>query len=121
MSKRVYSSAASFLLLLAVLFAGSLTPAYSQEVSAGITGTISDASGAVIPGAKVTARELNRGTVYTSTTNAEGIYAFPRIPAGSYELRVESDGLRTVRQSGIILESNQRARLDAAMALGAAF
>ena len=52
----------------------------SQEVSAGMTGAVTDPSGAAITGAAVTARDMDRGTVWTAATNTEGIYAFPRVP-----------------------------------------
>ena len=93
-------------------------PANSQEVSAGMTGAVNDPSGAAIVGAAVTAREVAHGTVWTATTNAEGIYAFPRLPAGNYEIRFESAGFRTAVRRSVVLELNARVRLDVAMELG---
>ena len=61
------------------LAAGS---SFAQEVSASVTGRVTDPSTSAIAGATVTAKDLDRGTVWTSKTNEEGIYAFPRIPAG---------------------------------------
>jgi Carboxypeptidase regulatory-like domain/TonB-dependent Receptor Plug Domain len=109
--------------VLAILLLGAvylpLTPlAQAQEVSAGITGKVSDPSGAPIPGATVTGRDTQRGTEWPTITNEEGIYAFPRIPAGNYELRVEMQGFKTVRRPNIQLELNQRARVDMQMELG---
>ncbi|MBI3697288.1 MAG: TonB-dependent receptor [Acidobacteria bacterium] len=93
-------------------------PLLAQEVSAGITGRVTDPSGAAIVAAKVTAKDVDRGTVWPTDTNAEGVYAFPRIPAGTYELRVEAPGFRPAVRPGIRLEINQRARLDVQMELG---
>lgn len=90
----------------------------AQEVSAGITGTVTDPSGLAIAGATVTARDTQRGTDWPTTTNENGIYAFPRVPIGSYELKVEAKGFKTVIQSNITLEVNQRARIDVAMQVG---
>ena len=84
---------------------------YAQEVSAGITGRVTDPSGSAIVGAKVTAKDLDRGTEWPTTTNEEGIYAFPRIPVGRYMVKVESKGFKT-SQAAVTLELNQRARLD---------
>src|SRR6476659_7499542 len=81
---------------------------YAQEVSAGITGRVTDASGAAIVGAAVTAKDLDRGTEWPTRTNEDGIYAFPRIPAGDYELRVEAKGFKTFVQSRLHLDLNQR-------------
>jgi hypothetical protein len=104
----------AFLLLAAAL----VPPAIAQEVSAGITGSVLDPSGASIVGATVRATDIDRGTVWTTESNAVGVYAFPRIPPGRYELRVEAQGFRTVVRPQVPLEINQRARLDINMELG---
>ncbi|MCC6394980.1 MAG: TonB-dependent receptor [Bryobacterales bacterium] len=105
------------LLLLGVLFSFAWT-AGAQEVSAGLTGKVTDPSGASIVGAKVVAKDIQRGTEWPTTSLDDGFYAFPRIPVGTYELRVEAAGFKTFVQSGIVLEVNQRARLDVPMQLG---
>jgi hypothetical protein len=97
----------------------SIPTAYAQEVSAGITGRVTDPSGGVIVGAKVAAKDLDRGTDWPTTTNVDGIYAFPRVPIGRYELTVEAPGFKTHVNKEIDLEVNQRARLDIAMEIGA--
>ena len=94
-------------------------PTVAQEVSAGITGRITDPSGAAIVGATVTATEVDRRTVWPTATSAEGVYALPRLRAGIYEIKVEAKGFRTAVRAGIRLEINQRARLDIQMELGA--
>lgn len=94
------------------------TSAYAQEVSAGITGRVSDPSGAAIANAAVTAKDVQRGTEWPTVTNQEGVYAFPRIPVGTYDLKVEAKGFKTVVRPGITLEVNQRARLDLNMEVG---
>src|SRR6266566_8647235 len=96
-----------------------LSPAAdSQEVSAGMTGAVTDPSGAAITGAAVTARDMDRGTVWTAATNTEGIYAFPRVPAGNYEIRFGAAGFRTAVRRNVVLELNARVRLDVTMELG---
>jgi hypothetical protein len=102
--------------LTAVSFANS---AFAQETSAGITGRVTDPSGAAIAGAGVTATDQERGTVWPAKTNEDGIYAFPRVPVGIYELRIEVPGFKTFAKRDIQLELNQRARLDAQMEVGA--
>jgi len=92
--------------------------AYGQEVSAGVTGTVTDSSGGAIAGATVTAKDVNHRTVWNTISNAEGIYAFPRLPAGNYEIRIEAAGFRTALRTGIALELNSRVRLDVKMELG---
>jgi hypothetical protein len=92
--------------------------AIAQEVSASLTGEITDPTGAAVVNANVTARDVNRGVTYPTQTNTAGVYFFPRIPPGNYELRVESPGFRTAIRPGIILEVNQRARVNIIMELG---
>src|SRR5215831_6854956 len=102
----------------AVLCFGS-APLLSQEVSAGITGRVTDPSNSAIVGVSVSAKDLDRGTVWPTKTNEDGIYAFPRIPAGDYEVRVEAPGFKAFVQQRLHLDLNQRARLDVAMQVGA--
>lgn len=92
---------------------------YAQEVSAGITGRVSDPSGSSIVGAKVTAKDLDRQTEWPTTTNVDGIYAFPRIPNGRYELKVEATGFKTYINPEFVLEVNQRGRVDVTLQVGA--
>ena len=106
------------LLLCAVVGIGS-APLMSQEVSAGITGRVTDPSNSAIVGAAVTAKDLDRGTVWPTKTNEHVINAFPRIQAGDYEERVEAQGFKTFVQERLHIELNQRARLDVPMQVGA--
>ena len=73
---------------------------YAQEVSAGITGRVTDPSGSAIVGATVTAKDQDRGTEWPTKTNEDGIYAFPRIPVGTYSLKIEAKGFKTTRAAG---------------------
>lgn len=106
----------TLLIMAALALAVCVAPA--QEVSAGITGRVTDPSGAAVTAAGVTARDVDRGTVWPTQTNAEGIYAFPRIPVGTYDLKVEAAGFRSAVRSGVALEINQRARIDLQLELG---
>lgn len=107
------------ILLLGGLLCLTGLPALAQEVSAGITGEVTDPSGAAIAGATVTAKDLDRGTEFPTKTNADGIYAFPRVPVGRYQLKVEATGFKVYINPEFVLELNQRARLDIPMQIGA--
>jgi hypothetical protein len=91
----------------------------AQEVSAGLTGHVTDPAGGNVVSATVTARDQDRGTVWSASTNEDGIYAFPRIPNGSYGIKVEAPGFKSYVHPGIVLEINQRGRVDIVMQLGA--
>ena len=90
-----------------------------QEVSAGITGIVTDPSGAAIAAAEITATDLDRGVSWTTQSNEGGNYALPRVPPGRYEVRVQAPGFRTWVQPEVPLVVNQRARIDVVMELGA--
>jgi Carboxypeptidase regulatory-like domain/TonB dependent receptor len=97
----------------------SANAAWGQDVTATITGTITDASGAPLAGATVTAKDMDRGTVWPATTNTDGLYNILRIPVGSYNLRVEAKGFQTALVPPFTLVLNQTARLDVQMKVGA--
>ncbi|HTX39262.1 MAG TPA: carboxypeptidase regulatory-like domain-containing protein [Bryobacteraceae bacterium] len=96
----------------------AINASWAQEVTAAITGKITDASGAAIADAKVTATDIDRGTVWPTTTNAEGAFNLPRLPIGSYNVRVEKPGFQTALRSGVVLQLNQIARLDIQLQVG---
>jgi hypothetical protein len=93
------------------------SPALSQT-TATLSGTTSDRSGAVVPGAKVTV--VNQQTQLTRETesNDSGVYNIPLLPPGVYSVRVEKTGFRVIQQSDVRLEVNQTARLDFALDVG---
>jgi hypothetical protein len=93
--------------------------ANAQSVTAAITGTITDPSGAPIAGATVTATDSDRGTTWPATTNGEGIYNLLRLPVGIYALKVEAKGFDTALHPPFTLVLNQVARVDIAMRVGA--
>jgi len=81
-------------------------------------GTVQDASGLPIAGAKVTATLQQRGLVRNGTTDTDGNYVLPALPVGTYSVAVESAGFNTFQQSGIELTANENARIDARLQIG---
>ena len=96
------------------------TFAHGQDISAKITGTVTDASGAVVAGATVTARETSRGVTYPTRTNAAGIYYLSPLPVGQYVLKVSAPGFSSAERAAISLDQAQTARVDIALAIGQA-
>src|SRR4030095_10956641 len=109
-------------LVLGVLAAlGGLTmPAWSQEVTASITGTVTDPSGAAVAGATVTATSQERGLTYTAVTNDSGLYRIAQLPVGTYSLKVEKSGFASVSHPPFVLTLNQVVRIDVGMKIGQA-
>src|SRR5579864_3974490 len=83
-----------------------------------ILGTVTDASGAVIPGAKVTIR--NEGTSFTqsTTTSASGTYVFTPLRIGTYTVEVEKEGFKRQRRAGLGLNIQQQLVADVALSVG---
>jgi hypothetical protein len=78
------------LLILAVVCAA--VTAHGQAVTANLQGVVSDASGAVVAGARVTATNLDTGEKRSVESNAEGFYRFNLLPRGPYEVRTQKMG-----------------------------
>jgi hypothetical protein len=104
------------MLSMALLLASGTT--WAQKVTAAITGKVTDSSGAAIAGAKVTATDLERGTVQTTVTNSDGDYNLPQVPVGVYTVKVENAGFQTSQQSNLTLVLNQVARIDFQLQVG---
>jgi Carboxypeptidase regulatory-like domain len=102
--------------LIFLLCCSSVT--FAQEVTATITGTVTDPDGAAIAGAMVTATSVERGTKFTAATNESGIYRIPYLPVGSYAVRVEKPGFRTTMYPTFTLVLNQIARIDVQLKIG---
>jgi hypothetical protein len=90
----------------------------AQEVTATITGTVTDPSGAAVVGATVTAKSVERGVSYPSATNEAGLYRISQLPIGSYELRVEKQGFQTTAYPAFTLALNQVGRIDVELKVG---
>ncbi|MGP0020220.1 MAG: TonB-dependent receptor [Candidatus Sulfotelmatobacter sp.] len=95
-------------------------PSWAQEVTASITGTVTDPSGAAVAGAKVTTTSAERGITYTAMTNDSGLYRLSDLPVGTYDLKVEKSGFAVVSYPAFVLSVNQVARLDAKLKVGQA-
>jgi hypothetical protein len=104
------------MLLLALTCGAHL--AWAQEVTAAITGTVTDSSGAPIAGASVTARDVARDVSYPTETNADGIYYLTRLQIGRYEIKIEAKGFRTALRPAFELVLNQVARVDVQLVVG---
>ena len=105
------------LVIVVGIFAGR-QPAWGQQITAAITGTVEDASGAALNDATVTAKDTERGTTYTAKTSA-GVFNFTNLPIGTYQVTAEAAGFDSVAQPPITLVLNQTARLAFKMKVGA--
>src|ERR1700761_273470 len=93
-------------------------PAWNQQTTAAITGSVVDEGGATINNAIVTVTDTDRGTLYTAKTNDGGLFNFARVPIGNYQIKVEAPGFQSAEQNGVTLVLNQTARLDFKLHVG---
>ncbi|HXX17184.1 MAG TPA: carboxypeptidase regulatory-like domain-containing protein [Candidatus Eremiobacteraceae bacterium] len=117
MKKLQYVALAFCCVTLVFLLSGA-NATFAQEVTATISGSVTDPSGAAIAGATVTAKSVERGISYTGTTNEAGIYRIPQLPVGNYDLRIEKTGFQTALYPAFTLVLNQVARIDVALKVG---
>jgi len=105
---------------LTLLVAALATPALAQAVTATVTGTVADASGAVLKDAAVTAVNQKTGVEYPTRSNQSGVYTVTGLPApGTYVVRAESQGFKLVSTNPVTLEVGQTARINLKLELGA--
>jgi len=97
------------------------TKANAQVAGAGnIQGTVSDASGAVIPNATVTVTDVSTQVKHITKSDKAGVYVFPGLPISTYNLGVTTTGFETYLQTGIVLEVGSSIDVNVAMAVGKA-
>src|SRR5271167_1184718 len=101
-------------------FAFCLPAVLFAQDTASITGTVTDPTGAAIPGAQVTLISQEHGINRAATSNSTGDYLFSALPIGSYNLAVSAPGFKKYQAAGIILRVAQKARVDVTMQVGAA-
>jgi hypothetical protein len=88
------------------------------SVTGSIAGVVKDPTGALIPGATVTALHTETGIAQVVHTNAEGFYEFLSLPVGHYEIEAQQQGFKNYRETALVLDVNTALRVDIAMALG---
>jgi hypothetical protein len=109
------------LLVLLVLLTSmsAVSPARAQGLGS-IVGTVTDSSGAAIPGAKVVATQSATGVQTQTVTNAVGGYVFPVLPPTTYDLMVSAVGFASTTHRGILLQADQAVTVGISLQVGAA-
>ncbi|MCC6294027.1 MAG: carboxypeptidase regulatory-like domain-containing protein [Bryobacterales bacterium] len=96
----------------------SVSTMLAQSPQGTITGTISDPTGAGVPGVTVTVKATATGLDYRGSSSADGVYVIPNLPVGGYELTATTTGFKSYRQTGLNLEVSQRLRVDITLQVG---
>jgi len=106
--------------LLAVFLLGAILPAFAQQTLGGITGGVTDTTGAVVPKVTVKIVNISTGLVRTAVTSSHGAYQFTGLPAGTYTVTFTRNGFKTVHFSTVIVQANRTATVAAKLQPGAA-
>jgi Carboxypeptidase regulatory-like domain len=103
---------------LLISFSLLVTSAFAQIVGASLGGTVRDESGAMLPQASVSVRNIETGAERKLATDEEGRYAAPSIGIGRYEVTVSKSGFHTQVKTGIELSVGQKATVDVTLSVG---
>src|SRR5580704_4487710 len=109
-----------WVLMLAALCLSGAGLSWAQSGRGGLTGSVKDSTGAVVPNAPLTLTDANAGSQYNAQTNAAGIYNFPELPPGLYNLSVGAAGFNRYEQTGINITVGTTANVNVALTVGAA-
>ena len=107
------------LLRIGLIVAVAAAPAAAQLLYGGLVGTVTDANGAVVPGAKVTIVNTDTNLTRETTTDPQGAYSFANVLAGPYDVKVALEGFREAVRSRVPVTTGQISRVDLALQVGA--
>ncbi|MFN0122810.1 MAG: carboxypeptidase-like regulatory domain-containing protein [Blastocatellia bacterium] len=96
--------------ILAVVWLG-VSLALAQSATATLTGTVTDAGGAVVSGARVTVTDIAKAVTRQATTNGDGLFVLPQLPPSRYKIKVEQSGFASAELAEIVLNVGEQAAL----------
>lgn len=102
----------------AALFLSLCVSLAAQSITSALVGTIHDDSGAVVPNAVITARNLATNSRASAKTDGTGKYILLQLAPGTYDVEIEASGFKKYIQSGVVLELQQQALLNATLSVG---
>src|SRR5690242_4667267 len=114
--KPLYWGAAALL----VILVGFWAPAYGQTVNATLLGTVTDTSGGVVAGARITVTEMKTGIVHSASTNDSGNYEVADLAPGQYEVAAEKQGFKKAVHSSVDVLVNTDTRINLVLQPGTA-
>src|SRR5215211_5261506 len=105
--------------VLALAMCASSSLAFAQGgTTSTLNGTVVDTSGAVLPGADISAKHSTSGVVTTAVANSEGAFSLPALPIGTYVVTVTMQGFKTAVVNDVVLTSTQGANVKATLEVG---
>ncbi len=108
-----------YLAILCVLLLGTFGIVSAQE-NASITGTVTDQTGAAVPGVTITVTQTRTGESRTTQSGGAGLYTIPALAIGTYDLKATAAGFQTYTKTGIVVDEAATVRADVGLTVGAA-
>ena len=105
-------------LILLVISVLSADIGFAQSVRGAMAGNITDATGALIPGAKITAKNVDTGVTQNTVSTSDGAYRFPELSLGRYDVTVSASGFATSVQTGVLVTINSVSALNVTLQPG---
>src|SRR5262245_3288864 len=81
-------------------------------VGGSISGTVKDQTGGVIPGVMLTLTNMALGTQFKTTTDAQGLFTFPSLPVGRYDLTIEAVGFTAQKKPGLVVDADSALQVN---------
>src|SRR5215471_19158093 len=108
------------LVLTVLCLLASVLTGFAQTDRGTITGSVSDTTGAVIPGVSIEAKNVSTGAVYQAGSSETGNFTLAQLPAGTYELSASLPGFKKFVRSGVMVSVATVLRIDITLSVGAA-
>jgi len=90
----------------------------NAQVGGSISGTVKDPTGAVVPGVSVAATNTVLGTEFNTVTDGQGLYTFPKLPVGKYNVTMVLDGFKPQKRAGIQVDADSAIQINVTLELG---
>lgn len=104
--------------LFATIFLALTTVANAQLYTGSISGTVTDPSAALVPGAKISVVDSEKGFTFAAITNADGRYVVRQLAPGTYNISIEAANFQGQKKSGIVVSVNDNIAVDFALKIG---
>jgi hypothetical protein len=107
-------------LMVAFCLAGGGIPALAQLGRGTVVGTVTDANGAIVPGASLLLTEVTTGSTYSTKSTAEGLFTFPELLPGKYTLKATAAGFEAFTQTGFSVDVGSATTVNVVLKVGSA-
>src|SRR5438552_18950435 len=84
-------------------------------VGGSISGSVKDSSGGVIPGVMLTLTNTALGTQFKTVTDNQGLYTFPSLPVGRYDMTIEAPGFAQQKKAGLVIDADSALQINATL------